>query len=84
MDVNALLVEAAQLMGTGMAVVFVFLTLLIFATKALQLIAPSQPEQNTPSRKTSKSIAVEDKSVIAAISAAVTQYRRNQGKGNQE
>jgi len=79
MNVTDLLMEAGVLMLVGMAVVFVFLTMLIFATKALTRFSLAYPdsEPTTPATisPTHANADEPSKQVIAAISAAVTQYR---------
>jgi len=81
MNVSELLVEAGILMLVGMAVVFVFLTILIFATKTLTKFALAfpEPEQAAPAKPVIKPIHSENGApspqIIAAISAAVKQYR---------
>jgi len=79
MNISSLLLEAGTLMLVGMVVVFVFLTMLIgaihlltkfaqaFPDKVTQAPAPIAP-QTTNSNQTSPQ-------VVAAISAAVKQYK---------
>jgi len=71
--------QAATLMLVGMAFVYAFLSLLIIVIKTL--IAPlanrfpdpiPQPARVSPSDNNQQ-----NESIIAAISAAVTQYRRD-------
>jgi oxaloacetate decarboxylase gamma subunit len=79
MDIGALLTTAGNLMLTGMVGVFVFLSLLIGAVTLMSKLARkfSQPElaasQRTPSFK-SQGVPNEH---IAAISAAIAQYKKN-------
>jgi len=79
MDIGALLTTAGNLMLTGMVGVFVFLSLLIGAVTVMSKLASkfSQPElevsQRTPSFK-SQGVPNEH---IAAISAAIAQYKSN-------
>ena len=78
MPISELLLEAGLLMLVGMAVVFVFLTLLIFATKLLSKFAGQEElPQTLPAHPTSGEQAVPEH-VVAAISAAVHQYKKNQ------
>ncbi|WP_375057258.1 OadG family protein [Zobellella sp. DQSA1] len=76
--VSSQLLDAASLMGLGMAFVFAFLSLTILAIKALSLVAaeaapapagvaamPAAPVQGLSPQK------------MAAISAAITQYKNN-------
>ena len=68
-----------MLMMVGMAVVFAFLTILIFATKALTRFSLAFPEpESTKPTPISPAIVKPDEpsqQVVAAISAAVNQYR---------
>ena len=79
MNVADLLLEAGVLMIVGMMVVFVFLTMLIFATKALTRFALAYPEPDVaPPVTLAPTLTATDepsKQVIAAIGAAITQYR---------
>lgn len=80
MNVTELLVEAGILMIAGMVVVFVFLTILIFATKGLtrfaQIFPEPAPSTPAPRKKTHSAKGENSKQVVAAISAAVQQYRK--------
>lgn len=75
MEISELLLEAAVLMITGMVVVFVFLTLLIFTIKGMSslLIRFQGSVVDTP--LTNSSQIKPPSSHIAAIAAAVKQYR---------
>jgi len=79
MNITELLLEAGTLMLVGMAVVFVFLTILIFATKGLTKFAQAFPEPETslpaPKKTVKPASPANDQQVVAAISAAVQQYR---------
>ncbi|KXF82874.1 oxaloacetate decarboxylase subunit gamma [Enterovibrio coralii] len=80
MDLGSTLQQAAALMLTGMAVVFIFLTILIGLVKLMSKLVPEElPPQTasttTPSRNVSGQIPGE---TIAAISAAVHKYRSRQ------
>lgn len=81
MAVSDLLYEAGLLMLVGMIVVFIFLSILIFATKGLSKFAASiAPPAVAPSRdpKSSSSQSPDlDGPVVAAITAAVKQYKKN-------
>ncbi len=83
MSVSELLYEAGILMFAGMVVVFSFLTLLIFATKMLSKFAavdsPTDSEHKVePSGQSiNKSINAPDH-IVAAISAAIKQFKKNQ------
>jgi oxaloacetate decarboxylase gamma subunit len=76
-DIGSLMWEAAILMITGMSVVFVFLTTLVYIVRLMSKLVPeelpAQPHTNTQ-RSTSISTNVKPE-VVAAISAAVQQYR---------
>ncbi|MGF1764540.1 oxaloacetate decarboxylase subunit gamma [Aliivibrio kagoshimensis] len=76
-DIGSLMWEAAVLMLTGMSVVFVFLTTLVYIVRLMSKLVPeeqlAQPRTNTQ-RTTSASAGVKPE-VVAAISAAVQQYR---------
>lgn len=83
-NVPELLMEAANLLLVGMSVVFIFLTLLIGAVQLIAYINSILPEEvvEAPSskppvrRQTANSDAVGG-STIAAISAAIHQYRQS-------
>ncbi|WJG08378.1 OadG family transporter subunit [Aliiglaciecola sp. LCG003] len=79
--ISELLTEAVTLMVVGMTVVFVFLTLLIGAVTFIAFINRKFPEQ-IPSQHTMHPHRpaqgqIESSSLIAAISAAVHEYRTN-------
>lgn len=82
--VPELLMEAANLLLVGMSVVFIFLTLLIGAVQLIAYINSRLPEETVAvpapkppvQRQTVNSGAVGD-STIAAISAAIHQYRQS-------
>ncbi len=73
---NEMMNSGIELMFIGMAIVFAFLALLIvmvnFMTAVIQRFFPETPIVITPS---SASTSHTDANVIAAISAAVHQYR---------
>ncbi|CAM3504237.1 oxaloacetate decarboxylase subunit gamma [Vibrio aerogenes CECT 7868] len=79
--VESLLIEASTLMVTGMLVVFLFLTLMVLAVTLMSKILPEETPDLSPDSLTAKensSIPSENgpgAPVIAAISAAVHQYR---------
>ncbi|TQF69755.1 OadG family protein [Pseudoalteromonas luteoviolacea] len=85
MEISDLLLQAANLMLTGMVGVFIFLSILIFAVKGLSKLSTSKlstseqsPEQP---RVKSKSQRQDTSGVpaqhVAAISAAIAQFRQN-------
>ncbi|MDP3876913.1 MAG: OadG family transporter subunit [Methylobacter sp.] len=65
-----------ELMFVGMGIVFLFLTMLVFAINLMSaLVQRYLPE--TPVSKTVPGITTDiDKSVVAAITGAVHQYRK--------
>jgi oxaloacetate decarboxylase gamma subunit len=75
MDIAQALATAANIMLLGMVCVFVFLGLLVIAIKLLERVA----REDAPSVDCSivRSPPQVDNNVIAAISAAVHQYRRS-------
>lgn len=75
MDITQALAIAANIMLLGMVCVFAFLGLLVVAIKVLERIAK---EDNLPvaSSVTDAASTTIDNNVVAAISAAVHQYRR--------
>jgi oxaloacetate decarboxylase gamma subunit len=79
MNISSLLLEAGTLMLVGMVVVFVFLTMLIGAIHLLTKFAEAYPDKVTPAPKpvTTPTTHANQTSpqVIAAISAAVKQYK---------
>ncbi|MBE0369489.1 OadG family protein [Pseudoalteromonas sp. MMG013] len=78
MDIGALLIEAASLMLTGMIGVFVFLSILILAVTNLSKLAKSDTEVPiVPTKHRQLSNGVPS-AHIAAISAAISQYRTKQ------
>ncbi|WP_246611864.1 OadG family protein [Agarivorans aestuarii] len=79
MDLTELLVEAATLMGVGMIAVFAFLSLLIVAVNGLAKLAPPLAEVAEPKQTSSPAPQpANNATVVAAISAAVQQYRKAQ------
>ncbi len=74
MDITQALGIAANIMLLGMVCVFVFLGLLVVAIKILERFAKEEISPVTAAA-TNSTPAV-DNNVIAAISAAVHQYRR--------
>lgn len=79
MDITALLATASNLMLTGMVGVFVFLSLLITCVTVMSKLVSrfAEPELAMPARTPSfKSQGVPNEH-IAAISAAIAQYKTN-------
>ncbi|ENM5773431.1 TPA: oxaloacetate decarboxylase subunit gamma [Vibrio mimicus] len=77
--IGSLLMDAATLMVTGMAVVFLFLTLLVYLVRLMSCVIPQEvPEAAATPKKSQKVQPATDSvspQVVAAISAAVHQYR---------
>ncbi|MCW8347773.1 MULTISPECIES: oxaloacetate decarboxylase subunit gamma [Vibrio] len=83
-NIGSLLGDAATLMLTGMSVVFVFLTILVYLVRLMSKLVPEEapepiaaPKQTKPSLSPSNTVSP---SVVAAISAAVHQYRTSAAK----
>ena len=74
MDIGQLLATAANLMLTGMVGVFVFLSLLISAIIIMSRLA-SRFEPTAPARTPLIKAPGVPSAHIAAISAAITQYK---------
>ncbi|MBL4828374.1 MAG: oxaloacetate decarboxylase subunit gamma [Aliivibrio sp.] len=77
-DIGSLMREAAILMVTGMSVVFVFLTTLIYIVRLISKLVPEElpPQTRTMIQRTTSTNTTGVKpEVVAAISAAVQQYR---------
>lgn len=79
MDVGALLVTAGNLMLTGMLSVFIFLSLLIGAVTVMSRLVSkfAQPDLEASPRIPSFNSHAVPKEHIAAISAAIAQYKKN-------
>ena len=80
-EVN-LVSEALKFMVLGMGIVFLFLTVMIFALKLqAKLIAkyfPEKPKEVKPAWKPSSTENVDEKNTIAAITAAII-HHNNKG-----
>ncbi|WMN60928.1 OadG family transporter subunit [Pseudoalteromonas xiamenensis] len=84
MDVTSTLITAANIMLTGMVGVFVFLVLLIFIVKLVaKLVGEEAPIETKNVKKTSLPKVAEGVSPahVAAISAAVAQYKKQHQQG---
>lgn len=83
-NIGSLLVDAASLMITGMSVVFIFLTILVFLVRLMSKLVPEEvPEPITttnPNNNVQPSSSTVSPRVVAAISAAVHQYRASVAK----
>ena len=70
--------EGVRLMLAGMGVVFVLLTLLVLAVKGMSRLALAVgPPAPVPDAPAAAGVEVGGTELIAAISAAVTAYRRD-------
>ncbi|CAM2842217.1 oxaloacetate decarboxylase subunit gamma [Vibrio rarus] len=79
-NIPALLSEAASIMAIGMAMVFLFLTLLVFVVRLMSKLLPiEQPaqthSQNIKKPTQAKSTDQVDPKIVAAISAAIQRHR---------
>ncbi|MGF1727728.1 oxaloacetate decarboxylase subunit gamma [Photobacterium nomapromontoriensis] len=77
-DLGPLLWEAATIMVTGMVVVFLFLSILIYLVQLLAKIAPKDapaPVASKPSLTAVNHNGVQPE-VVAAIAAALHQHRK--------
>lgn len=87
MEVSSpLFFQAATLMLVGMGFVFAFLSLLILVIKtAIAPLAKRYPDEILTDLRSKKirdtTTATTNNSLVAAISAAVNQYRNNQYRG---
>lgn len=82
LEPNNLINEGLNLMMFGMGFVFVFLTLLVFATGLMsRLVTKYIPEPAPVAPKSRKAAAVaapaaaDDSQLVAVLSAAIKQYR---------
>ncbi|SJN55752.1 oxaloacetate decarboxylase subunit gamma [Vibrio ruber] len=77
--IGSLLSEAATLMMTGMLVVFAFLTIMVYLVTLMSKIVPQEtpplPPDASQSPQTLTHSTDVSPQVVAAISAAVHQYR---------
>ncbi len=78
-NIGSLLVDAATLMITGMAVVFTFLTILVYLVRLMSKLVPEEtpepiaaPKIKTNIQSTSSAVSPQ---VVAAISAAIHKHR---------
>lgn len=84
-DIVSDLIEAANLLMVGMGVVFIFLSILIGAVTLMSWLNRRFPEA-TPTSAASRSSSTKtitrtqgvSPNLVAAISAAISQHRRNQ------
>ncbi|ATC93785.1 OadG family protein [Pseudoalteromonas tunicata] len=78
MDIASSLMQAANIMLTGMVVVFIFLAILIGAIKLMTHLVGQEPEPLKPKKSAGFKSAAVPNAHIAAISAAVHQYRNQE------
>ncbi|MGP8308366.1 oxaloacetate decarboxylase subunit gamma [Vibrio sp. YIC-376] len=83
-NIGSLLVDAAALMVTGMAVVFIFLTMLVYLVRLMSKLVPKEvlepitsPKTNNNIQSTSSAVSPQ---VVAAISAAIHKHRASIAK----
>jgi len=78
-NIGSLLGDAAVLMVTGMGVVFIFLTILVYLVRLMSALVPEDaPVPSTApvrSQKISSDPSAVKPQVVVAIAAAVHQYR---------
>ncbi|QXO16951.1 MULTISPECIES: oxaloacetate decarboxylase subunit gamma [Vibrio] len=83
-NIGSLLVDAATLMVTGMTVVFLFLTILVYLVRLMSKWVPQEVPQpivsKSPAKKMQPASAAVSPQVVAAISAAVHQHRTSAAK----
>jgi oxaloacetate decarboxylase gamma subunit len=83
-NIGSLLGDAATLMMTGMTVVFIFLTILVYLVRLMSRLLPTEvPESfSTPiqNNKVQSNPSAISPKVVAAISAAVHQHRTSAAK----
>lgn len=74
MEIEALLIQSLQLLGLGMGSVFIILLLLIAIVSIVAKIVPEEAPAMAPIPEQSTTV---DQNHIAAITAAIKQYRKN-------
>ncbi|MBY8030891.1 oxaloacetate decarboxylase subunit gamma [Vibrio fluvialis] len=83
-NIGSLLVDAATLMVTGMSVVFLFLTILVYLVRFMSKLVPQEVPPSfvapVPAKKVNPTSAAVSPQVVAAISAAVHQYHTSASK----
>jgi len=84
-NIGSLLFDAATLMVTGMAFVFLFLTLLVYLVTLMAKIVPQEqpvvpPVPSNKAKSAQPTTQGTNPQVVAAISAAVKQYRSSAAK----
>lgn len=78
-DLGSQLWEAATLMVTGMTMVFIFLTILVFLVRLMSKLVPEElpPQPQVATQKIKPASSTVKPQVAAAISAAVHKYRQS-------
>ena len=83
-NIGSLLGDAATLMVTGMSVVFIFLTILVYLVRLMSKLVPEEVPEPIAAPKTIKKSqstpSAVSPQVVAAISSAVHQYRVSTAK----
>ena len=81
-EVN-LVVESLKFMALGMGIVFLFLTIMIFALKAQSFLItkylPEKPKEELSQWKPQSKNTTDEKDTIAAITAAIIHYNNQKG-----
>ena len=72
MPIDELLIQSLQLLGLGMGAVFVILILLILL---ISIVSRLVPEEASPAVAVTP--AIDNRDHVAAITAAIQQYRKN-------
>lgn len=79
--VSDLVLQGVELMLLGMGIVFVFLTLLVFALRGMSLLADRLDTSEPASQAAANPIDLSDnRQLVAVISAAVARYRAERAK----
>lgn len=81
---SELLNQAAQLMLVGMSAVIIFLLLLVVAMSAMKRFIPAPTAVPSQTSRKSTSPDTTRPAVLAAISAAIHQYRADRHTANNE
>ncbi len=78
---NELITAGFELLTIGMVIVFIFLAVLVLAVNMLRLFVQQFFPAQQSNQAVTGSVGLADNSnIIAAISAAVTQYRNKHSK----